>query len=177
MLLHYDIITGKKPGGPLKIRGRIQLRKSAKNKLLDDLRSIYGDTVVQKIASYKFEHADASDTSVILIDGKVLLFAVDDIYFPTVRGVMELGIEKNVVIVDSGAVRFVVNGADIMSPGIVRADENILKGDPVIVKEEKYGKPLAIGKALVPGNAMVSDSGKAVRSLHHVGDDIWNIEV
>lgn len=161
----------------MKIRGRIQLRKSAKNKLLDDLRSIYGDTVVEKIASYKFEHADAGDTSVVLIDGKVLLFAVDDIFFPTVRGVMELGIEKNVVVVDSGAVRFVVNGADIMSPGIVRADENILEGDPVIVKEEKYGKPLAIGKARVPGKAMVSDSGKAVKSLHHVGDEIWNIEV
>jgi PUA domain protein len=161
----------------LKIRGRIQLRKSAKNKLLDNLISMYGDTVVQKVASYKFEHADAGDTSVILIDGKVLLFAVDDIYFPTVRGVIELAIEKNTVVVDSGAVRFVVNGADVMSPGIVHADENILRGDPVIVKEEKYGKPLAIGKALIPGKDMISDSGKAVKSLHHVGDEIWNIEM
>jgi PUA domain protein len=166
-----------KPGGLLKIRGRIQLRKSAKNELLDNLKSMYGDTIVEKFASNKFEHAEAGDTSVILIDGKVLLFAVDNIYFPTVRGVIELGFEKNVVVVDSGAVRFVVNGADVMSPGIVRADESILKGDPVIVKEEKYGKPLAIGKALVPGKEMVSDSGKAVKSLHHVGDEIWNIEL
>ena len=32
----------------LKIGGRVQLRKSAKNKLLDDLRSIYGDTVRER---------------------------------------------------------------------------------------------------------------------------------
>ncbi|MBC7085593.1 MAG: RNA-binding protein [Methanomethylovorans sp.] len=161
----------------MKIKGRIQLRKSAKNKLLDNLRSMYGDTLVEKIASCKFEQAHADDMSLILIDGKVLFFEVEDIYFPTLKGVIELGFKNKAVVVDSGAVRFVVNGADIMSPGIVHADENILEGDPVIVKEEKYGKPLAIGKALVPGTAMISDSGKAVKSLHHVGDHLWNLEV
>lgn len=160
----------------MKLKSRIQLRKSAKTKLLENLQFIYGD-VVNNIASSKFEHADIGDLSVMLIDGKIMLFAVGDIYFPTLKGVIELGFEKNVVIVDSGAVRFVVNGADIMSPGIIKADPDIKEGDPVIIREEKYGKPLAIGKALIDGNSMIADAGKAVKSLHYVGDEIWNLEI
>lgn len=160
----------------MKVKSRIQLRKSIKNKLLTDLESIYGNSI-KNITSSKFEYADMGDLSVILIDGKILLFMVDNTYFPTIRGVMELGLEKNLAIVDSGAVRFIVNGADIMSPGIVKADPDIKTGDPVIVKEEKYGKPLAIGKALIDGSKMIADSGKAIKSMHHVGDEIWNLEI
>jgi PUA domain protein len=65
-----------------------------------------------------------------------------------------------------------VNGADIMSPGIVFADPEIVAGDLVVVAEEKHRKPLAIGRALIPGTEMKGE-GKAVKSLHHVGDQIW----
>ena len=81
------------------------------------------------------------------------------------------------MIVDAGAVRFVVNGADIMCPGIVRADPEIKEGDLVIIKEETHDKPLAIGRALISGKDMVGDSGKAIKSLHYVGDKLWNIDM
>ena len=74
--------------------------------------------------------------------------------------------------VDSGAVRFVVNGADIMKPGIVSADPEIAVGDLVVIVEERHKKPLAVGRALVPGSEMKGE-GKAVKSMHHVGDSIW----
>jgi PUA domain protein len=64
-----------------------------------------------------------------------------------------------------------------MSPGIVSADPVIKEGDIVVIKEEAHDKPLAIGKALVPGARMVADSGKAVESLHYVGDEFWNLEL
>jgi len=48
-------------------------------------------------------------------------------------------------------VRFIVNGADVMNPGIVSADPEIEAGDLVIVAEERHKKPLAVGKALIPG--------------------------
>jgi len=75
-------------------------------------------------------------------------------------------------VVDAGAVRFVVNGADIMNPGIVNADPEIAPGDLVVVVEERYRKPLAVGRALIPGTEMKGE-GKAVKSMHHVGDLIW----
>ena len=87
-------------------------------------------------------------------------------------GAIELMPAKRLVVVDAGAVRFVVNGADIMKPGIVSADPEIAAGDLVVIVEERHKKPLAIGRALIPGPEMKGE-GKAVKSLHHVGDQIW----
>jgi PUA domain protein len=92
--------------------------------------------------------------------------------FLTVLGAIELKPQKKLVIVDSGAVSFIVNGADVMNPGIVSADHEIAMGDLVIVAEERHKKPLAIGRALIPGSEMRGE-GKAIKSLHHVGDQIW----
>jgi PUA domain protein len=160
----------------LKIKGRVQIRKSAKNKLMNGLRSVFGDDVDQ-LLDMKIETAMADDFPIVIVDSKVLLFQVGDIYFPTVRGVLELGLRKNVVMVDSGAVRFVVNGADIMCPGITSADPAIQPGDLVIIVEETHDKPLAIGTSLMQGAEMAANSGKAVKSVHHVGDKLWNLEI
>jgi PUA domain protein len=97
---------------------------------------------------------------------------MEDRPFLTVLGAIELNPQKKLVIVDSGAVRFIVNGADVMNPGIVSADPEIEAGDLVIVAEERHKKPLAVGKALIPGKDMHGE-GKAIKSLHHVGDPIW----
>ncbi|HWQ19450.1 MAG TPA: hypothetical protein VN455_06690 [Methanotrichaceae archaeon] len=42
----------------------------------------------------------------------------------------------------------------------------------MVVLEERHKKPLAIGRALVAGTEM-HGGGKAVKSLHHVGDLVW----
>ncbi len=160
----------------MKIKGRVQLRKSVKNKLLKELISNFGN-VVDNIKDLKFEAATVDKFNVILVDGDVLFFKDGDTYFPTVKGVLKMEIKSNNVVVDSGAVRFVANGADIMCPGIVSADPGIKPGDHVIIVEEAHGKPLAIGQSLLPAEEMVASSGKAIKSLHYVGDDIWNIEV
>ena len=160
----------------MKIRSRVQLRKSAKNKLMDELTSTFGDTI-EELKNSKFETALIDTFNVILIDGKLLLFSTDGEYFPTVRGALELGLAKHIVIVDAGAVRVVVNGADIMCPGIVRADSKIKEGDLVIIKEETHEQPLAIGRALVSGAAMVGESGKATEWVHEVGYKMGKMEM
>ncbi|MBP1908800.1 RNA-binding protein [Methanolobus bombayensis] len=160
----------------MKIKSRVQLRKSAKNQLLSDIRSVFGDDVKQ-LEKSKFETANIDDMSLILVDGEPLLFQINGFYFPTVKGALKLDLKKNVVTVDSGAVRFVVNGADIMCPGIVAADDNIMEDDPVIIIEEAHGKPLAVGTALMPGSEMKGNKGKGVKSIHYVGDKLWNLDI
>ena len=65
-----------------------------------------------------------------------------------------------------------------MSPGIVAADDNIKKGDIVLIVDETHKKPLAIGVSLITGPEMVeNDSGKAIETKHYVGDNIWNFEM
>jgi PUA domain protein len=78
-------------------------------------------------------------------------------------------------IIDSGAVRFVCNGADIMRPGI-RSFEGLFKeGDYVVVKEETHGKFLVVGKATTDAETAAQiNKGVVIENLHYVGDDAWN---
>jgi PUA domain protein len=62
-----------------------------------------------------------------------------------------------------------------MAPGIVEADPALQPGDWCWVRDERNKQPLAVGKALVPGAAMVRGKGKAVKSVHHVGDKLWTV--
>jgi PUA domain protein len=123
------------------------------------------------------ELADA-DFDVVLVDGDpVVVYLDDERPFLTVAGVNAYEPTKHVVTVDAGAISFVSDGADVMRPGIVDADEDIEPGDLVLVAEETHGKVLAIGRALEPGAEMAGDSGKVVESLHHVGDDLFEFSV
>lgn len=124
------------------------------------------------------EKITLDEYSLILLNGKPLLFEIEGQLFPTVHGALEMKLQKRLVIVDKGAVRFVSNGADIMAPGVVEADPEINEGDLVIIVEETHRKPLAIGKALMEGPQMVeADSGKAIKSIIYVGDKLWSMEL
>ncbi len=160
----------------MKVKSRVQLRKNIKNKMLKDLVSTFGEDL-SYLEDRTLEKITLEEYSLILVDGKPLLFEIEEHLFPTVRGALEMGLQKRVVTVDKGAIRFVSNGADIMAPGVVTADPEIKEGDLVIIVEETHQKPLAIGKALMGGAEMVeATSGKAIKSITHVGDKLWSTE-
>ncbi|MGZ4929484.1 MAG: RNA-binding protein [Halobacteriota archaeon] len=130
----------------------------------------------ERSLSGALEVVETSRFSLIALNGVPVAMYVDGKPFFTVRGALELKPQKNLVTVDMGAVRFIRNGADVMGPGIVAADDSIKPGDPVIVVEERHKKPLGIGTALISGSEMAqSTKGKAVKILHHVGDIIWDL--
>ena len=144
--------------------------------MMKDLVSTFGEEMAE-LENKTVEKITLEEYSPILVDGKPLLFEIEGHIFPTVRGALEMGLQKRVVTVDKGAIRFVSNGADIMAPGVVEADPEIKEGDLVIIVEETHRKPLAIGKALMEGPQMVeADSGKAIKSITYVGDKLWNME-
>jgi len=121
--------------------------------------------------------AEAEEWRLLIADGEVRGILVGDRPFLTVRGLLAYPAKKRWVTVDMGAVKFVYNGADVMAPGIVDADPEIKPGDLVWVRDEKNLRPLAIGEALVAGPEMVaSEKGKAVQSIHHVGDALWKLD-
>jgi PUA domain protein len=126
------------------------------------------------------ETGEFNDRALIVVDNKILgLWAAGDmaaVPFLTVRGLLQYRPVARYVTVDMGAVKFVVNGADVMAPGIVEADPALQPGDWCWVRDEKNKQPLAVGQALVPGTAMVRGKGKAVKSLHHLGDKLWLLE-
>lgn len=126
------------------------------------------------------ERADAGDNDALVAHGRVIAIVVrePERIAPTCRLLMEKRPTKAYVTVDMGAIRFVNNGADVMAPGITEADPDIQVGDLVWIRDERNGMPLAVGEALVPGSEMPrGKKGKAVKSLHHVGDPYWTLEL
>lgn len=78
------------------------------------------------------------------------------------------------VVVDQGAVPRILNGADVMAPGIVEASE-FKQGDLVGVREPQRRAFIAVGRALMSSQEIMSiRRGKAVKNIHHVGDKIWD---
>ena len=158
----------------MKIRKRYYLKK----KMLKEMERKLGDfsNIVNPKSKVEIIETDLDD--IILIDGSPMIMMIDGEPFPTLKGALELDIKSRYVVVDMGAVKFVVKGADIMSPGITDADPNIKEGDLVIIIEETHGKPLATGRSLISGPEMVENrEGKAIKNIHHVGDEIWDIVI
>ena len=156
----------------MKIKSRHHLRGSEARKVIAKIEPLLDDSSRLRHSSLEMAISDEG-VDLIFVDGRPLMMTVEDQPFFTVLGAIELMPKKRLVVVDTGAVRFVVNGADIMKPGIVSADPEIAVGDLVVIIEERHKKPLAIGQALVAGTDMKGE-GKAIKSLHHVGDAIWN---
>ena len=78
--------------------------------------------------------------------------------------------------VDEGAIRFLLNGADVMRPGIRKLDDWGSPGAIVVVKEEKKGRAIAIGLSTVSGSeASAMTKGSCLKNLHHVGDRYWTL--
>ena len=155
----------------MKIKSRHHLKGSDARKIIAQIEPFLEDSSGLRKSSLEMAISDEG-VDLIFVNGRPLLMMVDGKPFFTVLGAIELVPAKRLVVVDAGAVRFVVNGADIMKPGIVSADPEIAVGDLVVVMEERHKKPLAVGKAMVAGTEMKGE-GKAIKSLHHVGDSIW----
>jgi len=148
----------------LKIKKRYHLKKKKLKDFQDKL-----DPYASLIPSKSKVEILESDLPDLILDGEP---------FPTLKGALKHPIQSHMVVVDMGAVKFMTSGADVMSPGIVEADPQIQKGDTVIVVDENHRKPLAMGTAIISGEEMVDkDKGKAVKTLHYVGDKIWNLDV
>jgi len=77
------------------------------------------------------------------------------------------------VVVDTGAIKFVCNGANVMRPGI-RKHTEFKKDDTVCVVEESHNKYLAVGKSLVSSDEMQNiTKGEVVKNLHYISDKYW----
>lgn len=77
--------------------------------------------------------------------------------------------------VDVGAVKFILKGADVMRPGIVKYDDWGESGRLVVVRDDAKGRALAVGPALARSADLAALSkGNCIRNLHHAGDRFWN---
>ncbi|MFC6826758.1 RNA-binding protein [Halopelagius fulvigenes] len=159
----------------MKVKSRHHLRSDE----IADIEDTIADRTGVELDGDAYEMVELADSEydIVLVDGEPVVMFLDGDPALTVRGANQYSPSRNVVTVDAGAISFVSDGADVMRPGIVEADDSIESGDFVLVAEETHGKVLAVGRALEPGSEMVGDSGKVVDSIHHVGDELYEFSV
>ncbi len=159
----------------MQVKSRHHLRSDE----IDDLESSLADHLGIDLDGDSYERVEFTDIDreVVLVDGEPLVASFDDDLFVTVRGANAHSPQDHVVTVDSGAISFVSDGANVMRPGITDATDDIEPGDLVVIVEETHRKALAVGRAETDGADMVGDSGKVIETLHHVGDELYEFHV
>jgi PUA-domain protein len=152
---------------------RKQLSKSEIKEINLELEDNYGlqnffskkdNLIVEDILDYK-----------VLKTNKVLFFEYEGRWVPILKLILENNFLKKIT-VDTGAVKFVVNGADVMRPGITKVDEEIKENEIIVIVDETHSKPLAIGLTLFDSQGINEQkTGKSLVNLHQVGDKLWGL--
>jgi PUA domain protein len=112
--------------------------------------------------------------TVYIANDIVLLVRRDDLLFPTLINPAINNMPS--VAIDMGAIPYVCNGADVMAPGIKKVQGEFTENSIIVIKDITHGKALAIGQAIHSSvDIREMEKGKAIKTLHHVGDKIWSI--
>lgn len=113
------------------------------------------------------------DEGTLRINNVLSYFHMDEHWVPTIPLLLNNPDIIPQVVVDMGAIKHVVNGADIMRPGITQVPD-APKGTFVAIVDETHGKPIAVGQLLEDGKTIeAATAGKLVKNVHHVGDELW----
>ena len=171
----------------MELKVKHPLSKKEIKEIIREMSEIFGSEIAEKMLKKK-DRVEVAEfdrtTEILLVNGRPFFIRRKGLIFPLVIALYELSNEEDLrkwprrVVVDAGAVPFIIKGADVMAAGITDADEKIKEGDFVFVVEEDYGRPLAIGIALMDGKAMKEKpKGKAVKNIHHAKDKIWELTV
>jgi len=156
------------------LRHRHRLRRREIRRVADELEAAFGVRTFGE--EDPVDLAEMGQFRVLMLGEVALALMTEAGACLTVRGLLRWPATKRFVSVDRGAIKFICNGADVMGPGIVEADPIIREGEPVWVRDAEHRRPLAVGRALVGAGAMASRApGRAVRSIHHAGDELWSL--
>ncbi len=125
----------------------------------------------------KKDQVELLDNKYIVINGEISFFDYENKKAPSLKYLQKHPVLKKITI-DMGAVKFVVNGAEVMRPGITAIEKGINANELIMVVDEKNKVPLAVGIALFNSEDMLkAKSGKVIKNIHQVGDEIWNMKV
>ncbi len=154
---------------------RWYLSKREARKLREHIRMLYPDIPLEFNRVEKV--VDKSIGEIIVVDGTPSFIVIDGRYYPLLTLLLEKGYTwMPYVVVDKGAVKPLLRGADVMAPGIREVHGVFKEGDPVVVVEEVMRKPFVVTRALVGSDSLTGGAvkrGRVLENLHRVGDSIW----
>lgn len=164
--------------GTISIKKRHSIRKDEIAEIMANLRQNIGPAQ-ERFYSDRIEKVDTdSPFTLFLIDKQPLLMKYETWVFPTIRGAIARPFSQRRITIDTGAIPFVVNGADVMRPGVTSISDDVRAKAPVIIVEDGHKKPIAVAVALFDGQEMERQvKGKMCKTIHYVGDFLWKLEV
>ncbi len=102
-----------------------------------------------------------------------LVLRINNEFIPTIHSLNKNIMKIPFVKVDKGAVPRILNGADVMAPGIIEISEFDV-GEIVGVREPDKSLFIAVGRSLMSSSEISSQRrGKAIKNIHYAGDNIW----
>jgi PUA domain protein len=141
--------------------------------LIEELRRLPKQQHLTHKARVEIE--TVKDSEIVFVDGVAIAFRRKGKLAPVLTNTSALEGMPSIV-VDMGAVPHVAGGADIMAPGIRKVNGEFAESQLIVVVDEKHGKSLAVGRALIGSGAMATTKkGKVVENVHYVGDLIWDV--
>ena len=164
----------------MNIKHRHFIQKSQIKELRDEVLNQYDEKFVNQVFPKK------ARIEVIQTEAGDILYAVNNVlklwrsregFIPVLTLLLNKQVDLKKIVVDQGAIRFVTNAADVMRPGITQINPLIKKGEIVVIVDENHDRALAIGKAMLDAKDMeAKNSGKVVKNLHTIQDDVWKFE-
>lgn len=146
---------------------RKQLRKKEIKAINLELKQTYG------LEDFLGKNKVEVDDDKVFVDNECLFYYHKNKILPTLKLILKNNFLKKVT-VDMGAIKFISSGADVMRPGVTKVDEGMQQNELVVVVDETYGKALAIGACLFSSEELMQlEKGKVVKTIHYVGDEIW----
>ncbi len=148
---------------------RTRIKAKDANKLLEPYN-------IEHSKKDKIESVQTEKYKLLVINDIISFFYYNNTILPTLKYLQTHPNILRHITVDMGAVKFVIKGADIMRPGITNIADNIAKEEFITIVDENNQKPLAIGIALLDTTEMQNaTSGKVIKNIHYVGDEVWNL--
>ncbi|KAI0946076.1 hypothetical protein AcV7_010146 [Taiwanofungus camphoratus] len=186
----------KKPLAELKTSAPLRSsdRRKLKQRVLQTFPALQADEgdllVPEGLLSQKFStHLDEPGVAYFSPEGDPLWFSVgkgSDDLIPTVYTLWKRPDLLPFLSTPAAVVPKLVNGADLMIPGVVQHSPALAPGEPVAITQYHSGArgyPLAVGRMAVPGATLVQAAtaaehdvkGKAVYVLHTWKDALWEM--
>lgn len=149
------------------------MSKKDTERILKIMSKEWKTIVIPKLKNIKIFEIEEGK-GILIIDPEMIAVLTPGEHILPFLGKTEILKQFPSVMVDSGSIKFICNGAKILRPGIVQFD-SFEKDEIVAIKDEKFQKYLAVGLALENStNAESTEKGQIINNLHYVGDKFWN---
>lgn len=132
-----------------------------------------------KVISYKTKSGDDRKSEHIVVDGEHHFIHVEDYVVPSLKTVHAYTNMYPRFTCDAGAIKFILKGANVMSPGLTNENasmDNVEKGKIVAIYVKDHEHAVAIGVTTKSTEDIKTENeGVAVETIHFVGDGFWNM--